>query len=71
MRLWSLHPSLLDPKPLVALGREALLDQKVLQGKTTGYRSHWDLQEPNHRYSARHRYIVRHPLLVLASEMEL
>jgi hypothetical protein len=40
MRLWSLHPSLLDPKGLVALWREALLAQKVLQGKTKGYRSH-------------------------------
>jgi hypothetical protein len=40
MRLWSLHPSLLDPKGLVALWREALLAQKVLQGETTGYRSH-------------------------------
>jgi len=40
MRLWSLHPSLLDAKGLVALWREALLAQKVLQGKTTGYRSH-------------------------------
>jgi Pyrimidine dimer DNA glycosylase len=40
MRLWSLHPSLLDQKGLVALWREALLAQKVLQGKTEGYRSH-------------------------------
>jgi hypothetical protein len=40
MRLWSLHPSLLDAKGLVALGREALLAQKVLQGKTAGYRAH-------------------------------
>ena len=40
MRLWSLHPSLLDRKGLVALWREALLAQKVLQGQTTGYRSH-------------------------------
>jgi Pyrimidine dimer DNA glycosylase len=40
MRLWSLHPSLLDPKGLVALWREALLAQKVLQGKTSGYRFH-------------------------------
>lgn len=40
MRLWSLHPSLLDQKGLVALWREALLAQKVLQGKTKGYRSH-------------------------------
>jgi hypothetical protein len=40
MRLWSLHPSLLDQKGLVALWREALLAQKVLRGKTKGYRSH-------------------------------
>jgi hypothetical protein len=40
MRLWSLNPSLLDSKGLVALWREGLLAQKVLQGKTTGYRSH-------------------------------
>jgi len=40
MRLWSLHPSLLDQKGLVALWREALLAQKVLHGKTKGYRSH-------------------------------
>jgi hypothetical protein len=40
MRLWSLHPSLLDPKGLVALWREGLLAQKVLRGKTRGYRSH-------------------------------
>ena len=40
MRLWSLHPSLLDPKALVALWREGLLAQKVLQGRTKGYRSH-------------------------------
>ncbi len=40
MRLWSLHPSLLDARGLVALWREALLAQKVLQGNTTGYRAH-------------------------------
>jgi hypothetical protein len=40
MRLWSLHPSLLDPKGLVALWKEGLLAQKVLQGKTKGYRHH-------------------------------
>jgi hypothetical protein len=44
MRLWSLHPSLLDAKGLVALWREGLLAQKVLQGKTKGYRSHPQLQ---------------------------
>ena len=40
MRLWSLHPSLLDRAALVAGWREALLAQKVLRGETTGYRHH-------------------------------
>ena len=40
MRLWTLHPRYLDAKGLVALWREALLAQKVLQGKTKGYRHH-------------------------------
>ena len=40
MRLWSLHPRYLDSKGLVAVWREALLAQKVLQGKTRGYRNH-------------------------------
>lgn len=40
MRLWSLHPSHLDSRGLVALWREALLAQKVLQGLTRGYRHH-------------------------------
>jgi hypothetical protein len=48
MRLWSLHPSLLDQKGLVALWREALLAQKVLQGKTKGYRSHPQLHRFRH-----------------------
>lgn len=40
MRLWSLHPMYLDAKGLVALWREALLAQAVLQGKTKGYKHH-------------------------------
>ena len=40
MRLWTLHPSYLDAKGLVALWREALLAQKVVQGGTKGYRHH-------------------------------
>jgi hypothetical protein len=40
MRLWSLHPKYLDTKGLVALWREALLAQKVLEGKTKGYTNH-------------------------------
>jgi hypothetical protein len=40
MRLWSLHPSYLDAKGLVACWREALLAQKVLVGETKGYTKH-------------------------------
>jgi hypothetical protein len=40
MRLWTLHPRYLDPKGLVACWREALLAQKVLSGRTRGYRHH-------------------------------
>lgn len=44
MRIWSLHPSLLDQKGLVACWRETLLAQKVLQGQTAGYRNHPQLE---------------------------
>jgi hypothetical protein len=40
MRLWTLHPKHLDARGLVALWREALLAQKVLQNKTRGYKNH-------------------------------
>jgi hypothetical protein len=40
MRLWSISPSYLDSKGLVALWREALLAQNVLAGKTAGYKNH-------------------------------
>jgi len=40
MRIWSLHPKYLDAKGLVALWRETLLAKNVLEGKTTGYRNH-------------------------------
>ena len=40
MRLWSIHPKYLDAKGLVALWREGLLAQKVLQGETKGYKNH-------------------------------
>jgi len=40
MRLWTLHPRYLDPQGLVAAWREALLAQKVLLGRTKGYRHH-------------------------------
>jgi hypothetical protein len=44
MRLWSLHPSLLDRKGLIALWREGLLAQRVLLGQTNGYRFHPQLR---------------------------
>lgn len=40
MRLWSLHPKLLDRKGLTAVWREALLAQKVLMDRSKGYRNH-------------------------------
>lgn len=44
MRLWSLHPRYLDSRGLVALWREGLLAQAVLQGRTRGYTRHPQLQ---------------------------
>jgi hypothetical protein len=40
MRLWTLHPSHLDPQGLVAVWREALLAKAVLQHRTRGYHHH-------------------------------
>ncbi len=58
MRIWSIHPSHLDAKGLVALWREALLAQKVLQGGTRGYQHHPQL----------HRFLVTpKPAAALAS----
>jgi hypothetical protein len=44
MRLWSLHPSLLDRMGLLALWRKGLLAQKVLLGQTNSYRFHPQLE---------------------------
>jgi len=40
MRLWTLHPSYLDTKGLLALWRESLLAKQVLLGQTKGYTHH-------------------------------
>jgi len=40
LRLWSLHPRFLDSKGLTAVWREALLAQKVLNGRSRGYKKH-------------------------------
>jgi hypothetical protein len=58
MRLWTIHPQHLDAKGLVALWREALLAQKVLRGRTRGYRHHLQLR----RFKA-----ARSPAAALAS----
>lgn len=44
MRIWSVHPSYLDSKGLVALWRETLLARKVLLGMTKGYTRHPQLE---------------------------
>lgn len=44
MRIWTVHPKYLDSRGLVALWRETLLAQKVLAGKTRGYRHHPQLE---------------------------
>lgn len=44
MRLWTIHPSYLDTKGLLAVWREALLAQHVLAGETKGYVNHPQLQ---------------------------
>lgn len=40
MRLWTLHPQYLDRQGLLAVWREGLLAQAVLQGRTRGYKNH-------------------------------
>jgi hypothetical protein len=44
MRIWTVHPQYLDTKGLVAAWREGLLAQKVLRGKTRGYKRHPQLR---------------------------
>lgn len=44
MRLWTLHPSYLDPAGLTAAWREALLAKAVISSRTRGYRHHPQLE---------------------------
>ena len=44
MRLWTIHPRYLDTKGLLAVWREGLLAQSVLQNETKGYRNHPQLR---------------------------
>ncbi len=60
MRLWTVHPTYLDAKGLVALWREALLAKNVLEEKTKGYKNHPQLQrfkEVEDPVSAIHQYL--------------
>lgn len=60
MRLWSIHPSYLDAKGLVASWREALLAQKVLMGETKGYTKHPQLQRfRSHKIKSKDVYNVQ------------
>jgi hypothetical protein len=40
VRLWNIHPRYLDPPGLGGLWREALLAQRVVEGRTSAYRHH-------------------------------
>jgi hypothetical protein len=54
MRLWSIHPSYLDTKGLIAVWREGLLALHVLRGKTKGYTKHPQLiRFTNHEFPVR------------------
>lgn len=44
MRLWTLHPQMLDRMGLLAVWREGLLAQVVLNKQTTAYRNHPQLE---------------------------
>jgi len=44
MRLWTLHPRLLDGIGLAAVWRRALLARAVLRGRTKAYRNHPQLE---------------------------
>jgi hypothetical protein len=54
LRLWTVHPKYLDTVGLAALWREALLAQKVLMGKTRGYKNHPQLD----RFKSHHEPVM-------------
>jgi hypothetical protein len=68
MRIWSLHPKYLDRQGLLACWRETLLAQKVLEGKTKGYRNHPQLRR--FRAASDPGAAVAEYLTVLADEAE-
>ena len=66
MRLWSLHPSILDRVGLVACWREGLLAQRVLTGTTRGYTRHPQLER--FRATAEPLDAIGHYLVSLRTE---
>lgn len=68
MRLWSLHPSCLDQKGLVAAWREGLLARAVLADTTLGYRNHPQLER--FKESSHPHLLVDSYLRPLAQEAE-
>jgi hypothetical protein len=68
MRIWSVHPSFLDSKGLVALWRETLLARKVLLGKTRGYVHHPQLNR--FRLAPDPLYTIDAYLTVVAAEAD-
>jgi len=66
VRLWSLHPSILDRAALVACWREGLLAQRVLTGTTRGYTKHPQLER--FRATAEPLDAVGHYLMSLRAE---
>jgi hypothetical protein len=48
LRLWTLHPKYLDRQGLLAVWREGLLAQAVLNGNTKGYKNHPQLERFKH-----------------------
>ncbi len=69
VRLWSVHPSYLDGKGLVAVWREGLLARAVLRGKTRGYRHHPQLDRFRSHPAA--LSAINHYLAAIAAEAEL
>ena len=68
LRLWSIHPSYLDAKGLVAVWREGLLSRAVLRGRTRGYRNHPQLNR--FRLHAAPVSAINHYLTAVLAEAE-
>jgi hypothetical protein len=66
MRLWSLHPAILDRAALVSCWREGLLAQRVLTGTTRGYTKHPQLER--FRATAEPLDAIGHYLMTVRAE---